>query len=215
MASALAHRDGVRAGSPLTRALLGVAIVVAIAIVVVAVAVLTLSGVTLASDPTALARVSVQPLGGTIERVQAFGASGRRLTLAVHDGRLTPLERLTPGEQVSVDVVVRRPGWIAWALGSQRSEHLTLRAPVAQVREPWMTVTSRSVVRVSFDEPVSAVAYGSPGHLVKHSLGTPASSISLGARAATGSIAIALAPRTWERPARPRSSAGSRRRACR
>jgi len=203
MASALAHRDGAQAGSPLTRALLGVAIVVAVAIVVVAVAVLTLSGVTLASDPTALARVSVQPLGGTVERVQAFGPSGRRLTLAVHDGRLTPLERLTPGEQVSVDVVVRRPGWIAWALGAQRSEHLTLRAPVAQVREPWMTVTSGAAVRVSFDQPVSAVAYGSPGHLVKHTLRTPASSISLGTRAATGSVAVAVAPRSWEKTGPP------------
>jgi L,D-transpeptidase-like protein len=203
MASALAHGDGVRVRSPRTRALLGVAIVAAVAAAVVAVAVLTLSGVTLAGDPTALARVSVQPLGGTIERVQAFGPSGRRLALAVHDGRLTPLERLTPGEQVSVDVVVRRPGWIAWALGARRSEHLTLRAPVAQVREPWMTVTSGAAVRVSFDQPVSAVAYGSPGHLIEHALGAPARSISLGARGATGSIAIAVAPRSWEKTGPP------------
>src|SRR5580704_12380108 len=194
MASALAHGDGIQARSARTRALLGVALVAAVAIAALAVAVLTLSGVTLASDPTALARVSVQPLGGTIEHVQAFGPSGRHLTLAIHDGRLTPLERLTPGEQVAVDVVVRRPGWLAWALGSQRSEHLTLRAPVAQVRERWMTVTGGSAVSVSFEEPVSAVAYGSPGHLVTRLLAAPASSVSLGTRAVTGAVVIAAAP---------------------
>ncbi len=203
MASALAHREEAHAGSPRKRALLGVGIFLAVAIVALAVAVLTLSGVTLASDPSALAHVSVQPFGGTIEHVQAFGPSGHRLTLAIHDGRLTPLERLTPGEQVSVDVVVRRPGWLGWALGGQRSERLTLSAPVAQIRERWLTVTRGAAVRVSFDQPVSAVAYGSPGHLVKHILEEPASSFSLGARAATGSIAIAVAPRSWEKPGPP------------
>ena len=87
-------------------------------VVLLAVAVLLFSGVTLASDSTALARVTVQPLGGKIERVQAFGPDGRRVPLTVEGGRLTPLKRLTPGEQVSVDVEVRRPGWLGWALGT-------------------------------------------------------------------------------------------------
>ncbi len=199
MASALAHHGAVQARPGRKRVLLGVAIFVAVVLVALIVAALTLSGVTLASDSTALARVSVQPLGGTIERVQAFGPDGRRVALSIHDGRLTPLKRLAPGEQVSVNVLVRRPGWLGWALGSQRSEHLTVRAPVAQIREPWMTVKSGTVVQVSFDQPVSAVAYGSPGHLVTHTLGAPASSISLGTHAATGAVAIAAAPRPWEK----------------
>jgi hypothetical protein len=198
MASALAHHDGAQARSGRARVLLGAAIFVGVVIVAVVVAALAWSGVTLASDSTALARVSVQPLGGTIERVRAFGPDGHRLALAIHDGRLTPLEHLTPGEQVSVDVVVRRPGWLGWALGSQRSEHLTLRAPVAQVRERWMTVSGGSAVSVSFDQPVSAIAYGSPGHLVTRLLSAPASSVSLGTRAVTGAVVIAAAPRPWE-----------------
>jgi hypothetical protein len=203
MASALAHHDGAQARSARTRVLFAVAIFVAVVIVALVVAALAWSGVTLAGDSTALARVSVQPLGGTIERVQAFAPDGRRLALSIRDGRLTPLERLTPGEQVSVDVVVRRPGWLGWALGSQRSEHLTLRAPVAQVRERWMTVDGGTAVSVSFDQPVSAVAYGSPGHLMTHTLGAPASSVSLGTRAATGAVVIAAAPRPWERTGPP------------
>ena len=185
MASALAHHDSVPARSARTRVLIGIATAVTVVVVASIVAVLAWSGVTLASDSTALARVTVQPLGGTIESVQAFGSGGQRLALAIHDGRLTPLERLTPGEQISVNVVVRRPGWLSWALGSARSEHLTLRAPVAQLSERWMTVPQGAAVNVSFEQPVSAVAYGSPGHLVEHTLSSPEKSFSLGVHAST------------------------------
>jgi hypothetical protein len=167
-------------------------------IVALAVAALAWSGVTLAGDPTALARVTVQPLGGTIEHVQAFGPRGQRVPLAVDGGRLTPLKRLTPGERVSVDVKVRRPGWLGWALGSERNEHLTLRAPVAHVTGRWMTVPTGSQVRVSFDSPVSAVAYGSTNGLTHHVLSSAQSSISLGAQPATGTTEVAAAPRPWE-----------------
>jgi hypothetical protein len=203
MASALTHHDAVPAGSSRKRVLLGVATVVLAAIVVVVVAAFALSGVTLASDAHALARVSVQPLGGKIEHVEAFAPDGHRLALAIDGGRLTPLQRLTPGEQVSVDVVVRRPGWLGWALGSRRSEHLTLRAPVAHLSERWMTVATGSAVRVSFEQPVSSVSYGSPGHLVHHTLGAPSSSVSLGTRASTGAVEIAAAARPWEKTGPP------------
>jgi peptidoglycan hydrolase-like protein with peptidoglycan-binding domain len=167
-------------------------------IVVLAVAAVAWSGVTVAGDPTALAHVTVQPFGGTIEHVEAFGPGGRRLPVAVDGGRLTPLKQLTPGERVSIDVEVRRPGWLGWALGSQRSEHLTLRAPVAHVTERWMTVGAGSEVRVSFDQPVSAVAYGSAGELTRHALRGARSSISLGTQPETGTTEVAVAARPWE-----------------
>jgi peptidoglycan hydrolase-like protein with peptidoglycan-binding domain len=180
----------------------GIAVVVLVALL--AAAALVLSGVTLASDPTALARVTVQPLGGTIVSVRAYGPKGQRVPLTVEGGRLTPRRRLTPGEQVSVDVEVRRPGWLGWALGSVRNEQLTLRAPVAHVTQRWMTVPSGSEVRVDFSQPVSAVAYGSstsdPTH---HTLGRAQRSISLGPQASTGAIEIAAAPRPWERLGTP------------
>jgi hypothetical protein len=171
---------------------------IALVVVLAVVAALVWSGVTLAGDTAALARVTVQPLGGKIERVQAFGPDGKRVPLAVAGGRLTPLERLTPGELVSVDVEVRRPGWLGWALGTVRKEQLTLRAPVAHLTEPWMTVDPGSVVRVSFDRPVSAVAYTGAAGLTHHALGSAQSSISLGTQTATGTTEIAAAARPWE-----------------
>jgi peptidoglycan hydrolase-like protein with peptidoglycan-binding domain len=104
---------------------------------------------------------------------------------------------------VSVEVEVRRPGWLSWALGEQRTEHLTLHAPEATVTQPWMTVREGSDVRVSFDRPVSAVAYGSPGALAGHALHGARSSISLGSQPATGSLEVAAAPRPWERVGAP------------
>jgi hypothetical protein len=199
-----AHRDPASAAYRLKRALLGAGVTIVVIVALLAVAALALSGVTLASDPTALAHVTVQPLGGRIERVRAYGPNGRRVPLRIEDGRLTPLKRLTPGERVSVDVEVRRPGWLGWALGSERNEQLTLRAPTAQVTEQWMTVPSGAAVRVAFDQPVSAVSYWSGTDAVTHhTLSAAQRSVSLGLQPSTGAIEIAAAPRPWEKLGAP------------
>jgi peptidoglycan hydrolase-like protein with peptidoglycan-binding domain len=167
-------------------------------LVFAAVVILLWSGASLKGDATALARVSVQPFGGSVASVEAFGAGGRRIPIAVQDGRLTPLQRLRPGEQVSVTVQVRRPGWLSWALGSERTEHLTLRAPVAHVKQRWLTVRPGALVRVGFDQPVSAVARGTRKLSRAHPLAHAQSTISLGRQPVTGAVQIAVAPRTWE-----------------
>lgn len=195
MSADLEATSGGRSGK---RVLLGMGIVVIVVMAALLVAALALSGVSLEGDSTALAHVSVQPLGGTIEHVQAFGPGDRRIPLAVQNNRLTPLRPLTPGEQVTVEIQVRRPGLLSWALGKTRNEQLTLHTPVARVSEQWMTVPSGSAVHVSFDQPVSAVAYGSTGNLTHHTLSNPRSSVSLGMQPQTGSVEIAAAARPWE-----------------
>jgi hypothetical protein len=162
--------------------------------------VLVWSGITLADDTTALGKVDVQPFGGKLERVRAFGPDGRRIPLAVRGGRLTPRTLLTPGETVSVQAVVRRPGWLGWALGSERHVQSTIRAPVASVSERWLTVPRESPVKVSFDQPVSAVAYGRRG---RRAFDRPERSVTLERRPPAGTVAVAAAARTWERLGRP------------
>jgi hypothetical protein len=178
--------------------LIGLAAGILSVLVAFAVVVLVWSGVSLRSDATALARVSVQPFGGSIERVEAFGRGGRRIPVAAEGGRLTPLKRLKPGERVSVTVQVRRPGWLSWALGRERTEHLTLRTPVAHVRQRWLTVRPGALVRVGFDQPVSAVARGSGTLSKAHPLAHAQSTISLGRQPLTGAVQLAVAPRRWE-----------------
>lgn len=98
--------------------MLGAAGLVLLAAAALLAAALHWSGATLADDPSALARVAVQPFGGAFAQARVLGADGRTIPVAVHGGRLTPQEPLAPGELVSVDVTVRRPGWDSWLLGA-------------------------------------------------------------------------------------------------
>ncbi len=173
------------------------------ALVALTAAVLVWSDVSLAGDPAALARVDVQRFGGTVESVRASGPDGQQIPLAVRDGQLTPRTLVTPGESISVDAVVRRPGWLGWALGDERHEHWTVRAPVAGVSERWLTVRPGSTVRVRFDAPVSAAAYGTPGHLRRVRLGSAQSWVAFPRRSATGTVEVAAAARAWERLGAP------------
>jgi L,D-transpeptidase-like protein len=190
-------RRRARGRAPLVLAL------VLVVLVGLAVAVFTWSGATLASDATALAKVEVQPFGGRLVRAQASGPDGRMIPLSVRGGRLTPRTQLTPGQRVSVDVVIRRPGWSAWALGSSLRKHVTLHAPVAHLSERWLTVRRGSTVRIRFDQPVSAVAEGEAGRSGFRVLDRAGRSVSLGRRAAAGSVEVAAAARPWERLGTP------------
>jgi lipoprotein-anchoring transpeptidase ErfK/SrfK len=176
---------------------------VAVVLLGLAAAVWAWSGATLAADARALARVEVQPFGGTLVRARVFGPDGRTIPLLVRGGRLTPRVQLMPGERVSVEVVIRRPGWLAWALGSKHLERLTLRAPVAQMSARWLTVSVGSPVRVRFDRSVSAAAVGTGGHPTFRRLDSTRRSIALSRRGAAGSVEVAAAPRSWERLGAP------------
>jgi L,D-transpeptidase catalytic domain len=157
------------------------------------------SGATISADATALARVAVQPFGGRLVGATAFGPDGRLIPLRAQSGRLTPGVQLRPGEQVTVVAVVRRPGWLAWAMGRQHEERLTLHTPVARVTQRWLTVPAGSAARVHFDQPVSAVAARAGGQPHFLALRGQRRSISLPRRAAAGSIELAIATRPWER----------------
>ena len=96
-----------------------------------AAAAFTLSGSSLNSDSSALAAVKTEPLGGSVVSVQASGPDGKPIDVSVRDGRLYPTQTLAPGEAVSVDVVVKRPGWVGWLVGTE-----TARAPDAHRPAP-------------------------------------------------------------------------------
>jgi hypothetical protein len=180
------------------RVLWGSAAAAALVLVAVVAAALLWSGATLVSDGVALARVHVQPLGGTLESARATSPDGQTIPLSVRDGRLTPERTLTPGERVSVEVVVRRPAWLGWLIGTERRERLSVRAPVAHPLSRWLTVARGTPVRVSFDRPVTSVVYTGAGTSSVRLHGTRRA-ISLGRRAVTGSIEMAVSARTWER----------------
>jgi peptidoglycan hydrolase-like protein with peptidoglycan-binding domain len=166
---------------------------VAVALGAVA-AVVWWSGATLAGDAEALAHVELQPLGGSLVSAKAFRSDGAPIRLAVHNGRLLPTTLVSPGDRVSVVVVVRRPAWLRWALGRTRTVRLSLRAPTSRVTQQWPTVASGEVLKVRFDRPVDRVSYRSKtvsvgGRRI----------VSLGPQSRSGTLELASAARSWER----------------
>jgi L,D-transpeptidase catalytic domain len=170
-----------------------------LALVGVAGAVVVWSRASLADDPVALARVTVGPLAGRLESVVVLGADGRLVATTVRGGRLTPRSGLiAPGEHVSVEVVVRRPGALSWLLGSELRQRLTLTAPSARMTSPRITAPG-GVLRVTFDHPVDAVAYGSPAPGARQHLRRPQDAVVIDQPAAAGTLEVANAARSWER----------------
>jgi len=158
-------------------------------------AVLGASGVTLSGDEAALASIHLQTLAGSLESARATTPAGRPVPLEVHDGRLSPKVRLTPGERIDVEVVVRRPGALSWALGDTRREHLTITTPVVHPATRWVSVPHGSAVTVAFDATVTGEATGAR----RRTLRPAQSRVSLGSQPPAGSAAVAVAARTWER----------------
>jgi len=180
------------------RVLIGVAGVLALAALAFAALAFVWSRPAIVADAAALARVEVPLTKGTIEGVRAFGPTGRAIPLAVTDGRLWPRVALAPGEPISIEVVLRRPGWIAWLAGRTYRERLQLRTPSASVRERYLTLAAGSPLQLAFDQPVRTVAYGQPEHLRRHRLAQARSRITLAHSGEAGSLEVAAAPRTWE-----------------
>ncbi len=174
--------------------------VLALAVVAVAAVAVLWSGATLATDPNALARVDLQPFAGKLQDASATDSKGRPVTLVRAGSRLTPQELVTPGETIAIEVTVKRPGWIGWALGKTRRERLTVHAPVATVTRRWLTAKAGSPLEVHFDTSVRAVAYGTT-KLVRH----PArgASVLVPAPSPAGTMQVAAAPREWERVGAP------------
>ncbi len=156
------------------------------------------SGATLAADDAALARLQLQPLAGSLVSARAYTADGVEFPVSVSDGRLVPGTPLPPGLRVRVEVVVRRPGWLARLFGKLRHEQLSIRAPVAEVADRWVTVRRGVPLRIRFDRPVDRVAIDGRTMRVGG-----ARVVELGTRPASGTLQVAAAARPWEQIGAP------------
>jgi hypothetical protein len=180
-------------------------VLIAAAMAVLVLAVLAFAALALAgsrpsivADAAALARVNLPVTQGTIESVKVTASDGRRIPVTVLGGRLWPQVDLSPGERVSVEVVLRHPGWIAWLAGSRDTERVQMRTPSSPVRERYVTLAAGSQLRLAFVQPVSRLVYGPPEHLQHRTLTHPSSQVTLPREGEAGSIEVAAAPRTWE-----------------
>jgi peptidoglycan hydrolase-like protein with peptidoglycan-binding domain len=152
----------------------------------------------------ALARVVVPRFAGEITAVDVRSASGVAVPVQVRNGQVVPNRMVGSGEQLSVELTVRRPGWAGWLVGHTDHRRFTIETPRAHLLGHWLQVKNGEQVTVAFDRAVSVVSLaGKPARRLRQ----PQSAVPIGLVAtgshAAGAIDVAVAARTWERPAAP------------
>jgi L,D-transpeptidase-like protein/putative peptidoglycan binding protein len=178
----------------------GALFLIAIAAVVAAGVALKASKPSLAADPAALAKITL-PLGGAqIESVSAVTGPANDQVPVYRTGRqIWPSKKIHAGETLTVEVVVKRPGWNSWLTGKTQRLQLTVTAPKARLINHFLTVRPGQPLRLQFAQPVATFSSGSsPGSLHRQTFGTPQSQVTLARSAAAGTVWVAAAPRSWE-----------------
>jgi len=154
----------------------------------------------LSSDSSAIARVKMPFGGGSIQSVTVTAGphSARIPVRNTGDPRIWPTALIPAGEKVSIDVVVKRPGWISWLAGSSQTLHLSMATPVASLRTHYLTVAAGAPLRLRFRTPIEVFASGPAGHLRRQVLPAPETVVTLPHSSEAGTIFVSAAPRTWE-----------------
>ena len=70
----------------------------------------------------ALARVQLAPFGERVTGAAVVIRSGRWVKASIDSGVVEPLDQLAAGSRVTVELTVRRAGWLGWLVGS--TEHI-------------------------------------------------------------------------------------------
>jgi lipoprotein-anchoring transpeptidase ErfK/SrfK len=178
-------------------ATLFILLVVAVAVGAIAVA---SSSAGLTADPNALARVGMPLGGGRIESLTVTGGrTGNLIPMEIRGDRIWPRKTIPAGERLSIELVVKRPGWISWLTGKTERVHLSLVTPAATPSHTYLTLVSGQPLRVSFNHPVAALSYGPGATQLKHRLlPSRSSQVTLPRTATAGTMWVAATPRTWE-----------------
>jgi L,D-transpeptidase catalytic domain len=156
-------------------------------------------GASLSAGSSALASIGLPLSGGTVERVTVVtGPHSRSIPIRVQHQEVWPRVLLPVGERVSVEAVVKRPGWISWLAGSRERVRLSLVTPSTNLLSQYVTLAAGAPLRVHYDAPVATVSYGPEAPIHRVVLSPPRSEVGLPRSGAAGSILVAATPRTWE-----------------
>jgi L,D-transpeptidase catalytic domain len=142
----------------------------------------------------------VLPLGG--DRITSVsvvsGPHSRPLSVQLRGDQIWPRTLIGAHQTVSIEAVVKRPGWISWLAGGTEHLRLTLTTPSASLREHYLTLRRGAPIVLRFKEPIRVIAFGPPRRLLRRVLATPKTEIRLHRIAEAGTLAVAAAPRSWE-----------------
>jgi peptidoglycan hydrolase-like protein with peptidoglycan-binding domain len=172
----------------------------AVAAVVAGGIILTSAKATLTADSLAIAKIGLPLGGGSVQSVSVVsGPHSQAVPITLKNGRIYP-DRLVPANQrLSVEVVIKRPGWISWLAGSKQRLNFSMTTPVASLRSHYVTVRHGAALQLHFKSPVSVYSFGvAPRNLRRHVLGKPISVLTLPHTGDAGTLYLSAAPRTWE-----------------
>ena len=158
------------------------------------------TGASLTADPVALAKVGMPLGGGHISSVSVVtGPQNQPIPVQVRGDEIWPKGKIPAGKRVSIEVVVKRPGWISWLSGSTERLSLSLVTPTASLRQNYLTLRPSQPLRLSFNRQVSAVSYGpTAAQLSHHALSPPSAKLIVTRTAGAGTLWVAAMPRSWE-----------------
>ena len=161
----------------------------------------------LGSDPDALASVEHPGYAGNVEQVAVHTSAGTAIPVDLRNGRLWPRRAVPTGEQLTVDVTVKRPGWAGWLVGHSAHKTFHVVTPSAELRGRWLEVPAGKPVAVSFDQPVRLVVLRDDTGPRTLRFARPRTEVSIGVVASgaqrAGIVTVRAAPRNWERLSAP------------
>lgn len=159
------------------------------------------------SDGEALARIIEPGYAGHVSSVVVHRRDGSTVPVANRQGRLWPQRPLAVGEQLTVELTVRRPGWAGWLVGRTASTSLVVRTPSARLRGRWLEIRTGDPVVATFDTPVRTVVLRLDGHPRTLRFARARTTVDVGViadgRQQAGSVSVSAVPRTWEQTPTP------------
>jgi hypothetical protein len=168
----------------------------------VSAAIISSSKASIRVGANSLAEITLPTGGGTIEHVAAIGGPEQRVVPVKVEGRtILPAGKVSQGEHISVEVTIKRPGWISWLSGKTERITVAETTPVVHVASRYITRKTGQPVTVKLDSPVSVSGHANLGvPVTTKPLSAPTSALRLQETATAGTADVAVAVRTWERP---------------
>src|ERR1700712_216551 len=119
----------------------GVMVLLLAAVGAFVVSAFALSGASIEEDGSSLGKVSTDTFGGKVESVKATAVkSGADVPVKMEGDRIVPTAKLHPGEEVAVEVQVKRPSAVSLLAGSTKTLKTTVVAPTAKLGARWLNV---------------------------------------------------------------------------
>jgi hypothetical protein len=154
----------------------------------------------LSANSVGLAKVGMPLGGGRIESVSVVtGPHSRPVPVTVRGDTIWPRGTIRAGQPVSIQVEVKRPGWISWLSGARQRINLSLVTPSAVPTRSFLTLRGGTPLRLTFDRPVAAVSYGPTStQLRSRRVASPSAQVVIPHRGSAGTVWVSGTPRTWE-----------------